>query len=1121
MIYKKEEEKETNKLKKETLSNHQILETINSDIPVELQIVDYNVKQNYPIVKNISLTSQSNIEHSFSTNIIIISLEYIDTNNKKYNWEIRQTYKLFKEMTKFCESRLPERKKTINHTLNNFEKEEKLKKEKTLSPNYLDIFYKVYNLSFSKIKELPKNDLINFIQLILKSFLFNFYTVKEFFEISDHSFIQSNNGIKPKEGLITKQAEYSICQSTIIDMCHCIKCFCYTGNNKYWFLLKNDMICFLDSSRSDIGKGIFWFDNETKIEKRKEKLILRNSMKKIKLTFKEEFQRNLWYSEIDWRIKQFKDNFTEDKFESFVLEKSNCKCKWFIDGKDYFEDLQKRLLKSRETVFMTDWWMSPELFLIRPINCNNYKKLKYGEIIKETNSNNLSRLCDILNYISKKGVKIYILLYCEVSLAISLNSKHTKLFLSQLSPNIKIIRHPKKSFDLLWSHHEKLVIIDQEYAYVGGLDLCWGRYDTNEHIIVEKENNDEIYNFPFIDYCNARINDFSNVAEYLIENVNRKNKVKMPWHDIHSLIQGPVVLDIARHFIERWNFSKSKESSEGISDIRTQYSKKMTYNVSFFKNWLSDAIIKIQLKNGLQNLSENVKNDGNKLNEKKKSLHKKNSLFNVNKKDFSFKKIIEKKKNEQNEDLNDINIEINNNNKNEDNEDNEINTNKKIDKNFYRDITENKNYINDKEKEEMNFDSIPFQNQELIENDYIQKKKVDYLSLFKAGMKKKLKKEITKNKNKEIKPKLSTEINLNVYNIEFLSTESKMKCQCLRSLSYWSGGLKKTECSILKGYYYLIENSKHFIYIENQFFISKSFTDEEWEERGKKVSNLIINEIALKIRERIIKAHKNNEKFKVIIFIPLLPGFSGSPINSSTLQIILKYTYKTISRNDGLSLKEKLKELLYKTNENLFKEYISFFSLRNHSILNNIPVTELIYIHSKLMIVDDKKVILGSANINDRSMIGERDSEFAIIFSDKNEEENSLMNNKPYKCSSFAKSLRVNLLREHLGLKKGDKDYNIVMDPLNDNFWKFINERAKNNTDLYRDLFKCYPDDTMIYFDDIPNEKEKEILIEKYQFIKKFIIGHIVQFPMDFLKKEILERSLFSAEILVPIKNFV
>jgi phosphatidylserine/phosphatidylglycerophosphate/cardiolipin synthase-like enzyme len=35
-------------------------------------------------------------------------------------------------------------------------------------------------------------------------------------------------------------------------------------------------------------------------------------------------------------------------------------------------------------------------------------------------------------------------------------------------------------------------------------------------------------------------------------------------------------------------------------------------------------------------------------------------------------------------------------------------------------------------------------------------------------------------------------------------------------------------------------------------------------------------------------------------------------------------------------------------------------------------VTEQIYIHSKLLIVDDRLVICGSANINDRSMLGKR-----------------------------------------------------------------------------------------------------------------------------------------------------
>jgi phospholipase D1/2 len=45
-------------------------------------------------------------------------------------------------------------------------------------------------------------------------------------------------------------------------------------------------------------------------------------------------------------------------------------------------------------------------------------------------------------------------------------------------------------------------------------------------------------------------------------------------------------------------------------------------------------------------------------------------------------------------------------------------------------------------------------------------------------------------------------------------------------------------------------------------------------------------------------------------------------------------------------------------------------------------VTELLYIHSKVMIVDDKRVIMGSANINDRSQKGDGDSEIALVVED-------------------------------------------------------------------------------------------------------------------------------------------
>lgn len=62
-------------------------------------------------------------------------------------------------------------------------------------------------------------------------------------------------------------------------------------------------------------------------------------------------------------------------------------------------------------------------------------------------------------------------------------------------------------------------------------------------------------------------------------------------------------------------------------------------------------------------------------------------------------------------------------------------------------------------------------------------------------------------------------------------------------------------------------------------------------------------------------------------------------------------------------------------------QYIRFFSLRNHgqSPVTGIPTDEMIYIHSKAMIVDDRAFIIGSANINDRSMLGARDQEIAIV----------------------------------------------------------------------------------------------------------------------------------------------
>ena len=272
--------------------------------------------------------------------------------------------------------------------------------------------------------------------------------------------------------------------------------------------------------------------------------------------------------------------------------------------------------------------------------------------------------------------------------------------------------------------------------------------------------------------------------------------------------------------------------------------------------------------------------------------------------------------------------------------------------------------------------------------------------------------------------------------------------------------------------------------------------------------------IAYHIRKRIERAYQQKEKFRVFVFIPLLPGFAGEPESSGTLQIILKHTYAGICRNHGMSIIEQLEKLM----GDKWMDYIGFYSLRGHAMVNGEPKTELIYIHSKLMIVDDKTVILGSANINDRSMLGTRDSEYAVMINES-AKLNSKMDGKDYNAANFAYTFRVNLFAEHLGVDPKDP---ILSDPLSDKFLDLVRNTAHNNTLIYRNLWRCYPDDTYKSFKDLRDRTtlSKEELLEKYNQEKKNIIGHAVEFPRHFLEKENLGIAFFSVENLVPEKNF-
>ena len=224
---------------------------------------------------------------------------------------------------------------------------------------------------------------------------------------------------------------------------------------------------------------------------------------------------------------------------------------------------------------------------------------------------------------------------------------------------------------------------------------------------------------------------------------------------------------------------------------------------------------------------------------------------------------------------------------------------------------------------------------------------------------------------------------------------STCNVQTLRSVSTWSAGISKTESSVHEAMKHLIKTAENYIYIENQFFIS--LIDDY---------STVRNEIAACLYERIFRAHKAKENFKIYVFLPLIPGYEGEYGKSSGVLL------HTITHYNNASINCLIKKLSDASIDAL--NYICFFSLRTWSELNNKLITELIYVHSKLMIVDDRSCIIGSANINDRSLLGNRDSEVALFIQDT-ELINGVLNKKQCQVGRFCSTLRKRLFKEFLG----------------------------------------------------------------------------------------------------------
>ena len=864
-----------------------------------------------PMIIGLVSLELRDVDHEPDSHVFHINLQYGDT-----RWSIRRTivdfYKLHSQLTwrhlNHRDPPLPKFPSQLHYAFS---------RARALLPKQHDMISRQFLIL--RLKNKRRKALQNYLVELLSRYRYTL--VQELFLFLEISRTVSD-GLKGKEAMV-KFGNRGLINAVRPEL---------------YLVVRDSYVACFDNVFSEHPRDVLMFDTYTRFERPAShftlhKFYVMNETKKWKI--RAETDRH--FDEFKTDIRHFIETSEwtrEHRFGSFAPVRQNAIAKFYIDGENYFSAIYDALMNAKSVIYIQDWWLSPEFYLKRPVS----KHLA-------------SRLDHVLKHKAEQGVLVYVIIYKEVSFSLGIQSAYTKNVLLGLHRNIKVLRYPDHAPGgiLYWALHDKCVIVDEDAAFYGGLDLCLGRWDSQSHYVGDYHQDSSREVWPGMDYSNPRIADFRNVDQFHMNSVDKGQTARMPWHDVGAMVRGQPARDIARNFCQRWNFIKSAKA--------------------------------------------------------------------INREDMPF--------------------------------------------------------------------LLP---------------------------------------PSELLPDTQDRRGL----------QGTCEVQVLRSVSHWSMGLS-AESSIHDAYVDLIRSARHYVYIENQFFISSTGQYAN----GSPIS--VRNRIAEAICERIIKAHQSEEMFRVFILVPLLPAFESDvdETNAATLRLIMHYHQKSISSGES-SIFGVLRQAGIDP-----AEYITVCSLRNHGKLGQGPalnasppsssdslprpiVTEQVYIHSKVMIVDDEWAIIGSANINDRSMLGNRDSELATVIRDADCVP-TVLGGMQITAGRFALELRLGLFAEHLGM---DVDDELLRDIVAPDFWTFWHERAESNSLLYRNMFHCIPDDTVQTWEDYQRFVDSPFktpsghvcFMAPHDVIDdslKRVQGNLVLYPTEFLKHENLTVVFPAREFVLPIGIFI
>jgi phosphatidylserine/phosphatidylglycerophosphate/cardiolipin synthase-like enzyme len=189
--------------------------------------------------------------------------------------------------------------------------------------------------------------------------------------------------------------------------------------------------------------------------------------------------------------------------------REGCELDVLIDGAEALPAIQAAMTAARSTISIAGWHLDPDFGLTR--------------------DDDALRLRDLLAELAEK-VEVRVLLWAGAPLHLfTPDRSEVRRVRDELTEGTRVECALDAHERPMHCHHEKLVIVDDRLAFVGGIDLTalgGDRYDRSSHPM----------------------------------------RSHLGWHDASTRLQGPAVADVAEHFAARWKVAAEKpiEPSEPV-----------------------------------------------------------------------------------------------------------------------------------------------------------------------------------------------------------------------------------------------------------------------------------------------------------------------------------------------------------------------------------------------------------------------------------------------------------------------------------------------------------------------------------------------------------------------------